>query len=166
MSTKDERLLAGQAVTIKAVLDYVRALEKQVRGQLEPLIDADGGIAAETRDGQRIGTAKRSKPRATVAVTDERALLAWVKANRPTEIEETVRPAFVDALKARARKHGLAVLDDGTVVPGIELVEGSSSYLPQPSQHARAVVHARLDELIGAAAPALPATSEPELEAS
>jgi hypothetical protein len=131
VSTKEERLLAGRAIFAKVIGDEVKKDITNTRGLLEPGIAPDEGVAAELPDGTRIGTVKKSKPAKTACVTDYEVLLAWVKQHRPEELVQSVNPAFVDALKDTARKYGQAVLTDGTVVPGIELVDGTSSYLPQ-----------------------------------
>lgn len=131
MSTQEERLLAGRAIFAKVIGDEVRKDITKTRGQLEPAIAPDEGVAAELPDGTRIGTVKKSKSARTALVTDYEALLAWVKQHRPDELVQSVNPAFVDALKDTARKHGQPVLTDGTIVPGIEMVDGCSSYLPQ-----------------------------------
>jgi hypothetical protein len=131
VSTREERLLAGRAIFAKVIGDEVRKDISKTRGQLEPAIAPDEGVAAELPDGTRIGTVKKSKTAKTACVTDYEALLAWVKQHRPDELVQTVNPAFVDALKDRVREHGVPVLTDGTIVPGIELVDGTSSYLPQ-----------------------------------
>jgi hypothetical protein len=131
VSTREERLLAGRAIFAKVIGDEVKKDISKTRGQLEPAIAPDEGVAAELPDGTRIGTVKKSKPAKTACVTDYEALLTWVKQHRPGELVQSVNPAFVDALKDRAREHGAPVLADGTVVPGIELVDGTSSYLPQ-----------------------------------
>lgn len=157
MSTREERLLAGRQVFAKVIQADVKAAFDDTRERLEPLVDADGGIAAELPDGTRIGTVKRSKPKRSPAVVDEAALLAWVKVNRPEEIVEVVAAAFVDYLKCQARKYGVAVYEPtGEIVPGIEMRVGESSYLPQPDPDMVAVVRAKFAELIGRGLLALP----------
>jgi hypothetical protein len=157
MSTREERLLAGRQVFAKVIQADVKAAFDDTRDQLEPLIDPDEGVAAELPDGTRIGTVKRSKPKVEAVVTDAAALLAWVKTNRPEEIVETVRDAFVAYLKAQARKHGEPVYEaTGEIVPGIELRTGGSSYLPQPDPAMVEVVRAKFAELIGHGLLALP----------
>lgn len=157
MSTREERLLAGRQVFAKVIAADVKAHGDEVRERLEPLIDTDGSIAAELPDGTRIGSVKRSKPRRTPAVTDDAAVLAWVKENRPEEIVESVNPAFLDYLKAQAKKHGEAVYEPtGEIVPGVEMVTGSASYLPQADEAMVPVVRAAFAQLIGHGFLALP----------
>lgn len=160
MSTQAERLLAGRQIVAKLVAADVKAVVDGTREQLEPLIGADEGVAAELPDGTRIGTVKRSKPRQTAVITDPDAVLAWVVEHRPDELVQSVKPMFLDLLKERARSHGVAVLADGSIVPGIELRDGTPSYLPQAAPGAAELVRARLAELVGSGLLALPMRRE------
>ncbi|AYR00417.1 DNA binding protein [Mycobacterium phage Whouxphf] len=77
---------------------------------------------------QVIGHVSMAKGRKTAKVTSETALLAYVKANYPTEIEveERVRPAFLKQLLDDAAKKGAFVDVDGVVIDGlIDVVEGA-----------------------------------------
>lgn len=150
MSSTADRRLAGRQVFTKVILDDVQAAFAGTRERLEPLLDADEGVAAELPDGTRIGTVKRSKARTVAAVTDERALLAWVKAHAPTELVESVNPAYLAALKAQAKRHGHAFHPATMeVIPGIGLRDGAPSYLPQPDPDMVPVVRAQFADLIG-----------------
>jgi hypothetical protein len=165
MSTRDDRLLAGRQVLAKVFQSDVKAVFDGARKLLEPQLAADESVAAELPDGTRIGSVKRSKAPRSAGVTDSAALLEWVKTNRPDEVivTETVNPTFVAFLQGQAKKHGLAVLDDGTVVPGVEMRTGTPSYLPQVDQDVLPLVRARLAELVAGGLLALP---EAQREAS
>lgn len=157
MSTHADRLLAGRAIFARVIRDDVQAVVVQTRETLEPLLAADEAIAAELPDGTRIGTVKRSKPKRTPSVTDEAALLAWVREHRPEELVESVNPGFVRYLLEQVRHYGEAVYGEtGEIVPGVEMRAGSPSYLPQPDSAMVPVVRARLAELIGHGLLALP----------
>lgn len=62
-----------------------------------------------------------SKGREKLVVTDERAFVEWVKLHHPTEIVESVNPAYTAGL---ARVGQVAVDADGVVVDGVEVVAG------------------------------------------
>lgn len=161
MSTREERLLAGRMVFTKVIQDDVKAAFNDTRDRVEPLIDADGGIAAELPDGTRIGSVKRSKPRRTPQVTDPAALLAWVREHRPEELVERVSPAFESYLKDQCRTHGAAVYAaTGEIVPGVEMVEGAPSFLPRPDESAVPLVRARYAELVAKGYLALPSADD------
>jgi hypothetical protein len=150
MSTREDRLLAGRQVFAKVIQSDVKAAFDSTRKRLEPLLDADEGIAAELPDGTRIGTVKRSKVKKAAAVTDDKALLAWALEHRPDQLVQSVNPAFVEFLKAQVLKHGHAFdPTTGEIIPGVEMREGSPSYLPQPDPEMVPVVRAKFAELIG-----------------
>lgn len=85
-----------------------------------------GDTVAGRYDGQVIAKATKLKGRAKLRITDEATFLQWVKATHPTEVVESVNPAYVKSLEARAKDIGLgAVIDsEGEVVPGVAIVEG------------------------------------------
>jgi hypothetical protein len=161
MSTPEDKLLAGKQVFVKVIQADVKAVFDKTREALEPRIEADESVAALLPDGTRIGSVKRSKAKRTPVVTDEAAVLAWVRENRPEEIVESVRPAFLDYLKGQARKHGEAVYEaTGEIVPGVEMRVGAPSYLPQPDPAMVPAIRAKFAELIGGGLLALPSGDE------
>lgn len=150
MSTREDRLLAGRQVFTKVIQSDVKAAFDATREQLEPMLAADEGVAAELPDGTRIGTVKRSKAKRSAVVTDPAALLAWVLEHRPEELVQSVNPAFVAYLMAQVRKHGAAVYEaTGEIVPGVEWQTGAPSYLPQPDPDMVPMIRAKFAELIG-----------------
>ena len=69
----------------------------------------------------KAGWSKGSKK---VVVTDERAFVEWVKENHPTEIVESVNPAYLASLK----QVGDVLVDkDGVVADGVEVVTSKPS---------------------------------------
>lgn len=81
-----------------------------------------GDTVAGKWDGKVIAKATMTKGRERIAVTDEHAFLAWVKRNHPTEVLESVNPAYVRTLKAVNR----VVIDAvGEVPAGVSVEEGS-----------------------------------------
>ena len=65
-----------------------------------------------------------SKGAKKIVVVDERALLAWVKEHHPTEVVESVNPAYVKSLKAVG---GIVIDADGVPVEGMEEQVGNPS---------------------------------------
>lgn len=77
--------------------------------------------------GQVIGHVTMAKGRRTARVTNDVALLAYVKAHYPTEVEalEQVRPSFLKRLLDDAAKKGALVDGDGVVIDGlIDVADG------------------------------------------
>lgn len=148
VSSDEDRLLAGRQVFAEWFLDDVKAVWVALRKATEPRLAAQEAVVGELPDGTRIGRVSLSKPPVSAAVTDERELRKWVKENRPDMIVESVNPAFVDTLKGYAKKHGVAVLPDGTIVPGVESSEGTPRYRVDVDDDAVPLLRARLAELV------------------
>ena len=153
MASLDElRQVAARAVVAKALFDELAAVASAARDVIESELNPGNHIDAVLPDGTPIGEVMRSKLAKRAVVTDAAALLAWVKSNRPDEVEvvESVRSSFVNALLADAKARGSFAVDatTGQVIPGIEVVAGSSSYRPVVSDEGREVVAARLGTLM------------------
>jgi hypothetical protein len=140
--------MAGRQVFADWFLDDVKKVWVAIRGEVEPELAAKEAVAGELPDGTPIGRVSLSKPPTTAVVTDERQLLKWVKENRPDEIVESVNPVFLNKLKGYAKTHGLAVLPDGEIVPGVEKMEGKPRYRVDVEPDAVPILRARLAELV------------------
>ena len=163
MSAAEDRINAGRAVVLRWLTDEVKEHIAGTRNVLEPRMEPGERIRAELPDGTVIGHVTIGNPSETPTVTDERALLAWVKANKPTEIVESVNPAYVEVLKRQAKAHGHAFdHDTGEVIPGIGLKESAPSYRPTPDKKQVPLLRARLSEVIAGGLLELPASNERE----
>lgn len=108
----------------KWLKDRIRDWESEAKSQLSLLA---GERKAAVVNGQVIGHVTMAKGRRTARVASEAALLAYVKAHYPTEVEmtEQVRPAFLKQLLDDASKNGALVDSDGVVIDGlIDVVDG------------------------------------------
>lgn len=137
MDIKPERLLAGQQVAAKILMEMLGKIAGKGREKLEPEIDTDDSVPAYLPDGTRVGKVKRSKVAKSARVVDQVAFFEWVRKHRPDAIEEEVVVArvsneFTTHCLKRLKDTGVPVLSGGEVVPGIELVEGSASYTVEP----------------------------------
>lgn len=161
MSVSEDRIMAGRAAFLRWLGDEVFAAKTAVRDAIEPRLEPGERIRAELPDGTVIGAVAIGKPAETPTVTDERALLAWVKANRPSEIVESVNPAFVEVLKRQAKAHGFAfVHDTGEVIPGVGLRTSSPSYRPTVDKDLVPMLRQRLAEIVAGGLFELPAAEE------
>lgn len=111
----------------KWLKDRIKDWEAEAKRDLGLL---PGERKAAVVDGTVLGHVTMAKGRKTARVANEAAVLAYVKAHHPTEIEyvalEQVRPAFLKALLDDAAKKGAFIDSDGVVIDGlIEVVEGS-----------------------------------------
>lgn len=143
---KPERLLAGQQVVIKVMLGIIGKIGAAGRKDLEPEIDTDDSVPAYLPNGTRVGKVKRTKAAESARVTDHEAFLKWVRKHRPDCIQESVTAEFTSHCLTRLKEKGVPVLADGSIVPGIEMVAGSASYIPEPYDDAEAAVLAYVQE--------------------
>jgi hypothetical protein len=161
MVREESRVIAGRAVVARWLSEEVRTLVTGVRNVLEPQMEPGERVTAQLPDGTVIGAVTIGKAAESASVTDQRALLAWVKEHAPTEIVESVNPAYVDALKKRCKATGLAYDDvTGGIIPGIELVTGSSSYRPAVDPTQVPLLRRRIGELLSNGLLELPASDE------
>jgi hypothetical protein len=114
---------AFRAGVWQVIEQRAKELKDQAKAELSTL--EIGDTVAGKYQGQTVAKATLTKGRAKLYVTDESKLLEWLRANAPTEIVESINPAYLKKLEDRAKTFGAAVDDGGEVVPGVELVDGS-----------------------------------------
>lgn len=124
MSTEEIRESAFAAAFWSSVEARAKELKDAARVQLSA-IPIGETIAAKWGD-RILAKAAKNNGRSKLVVTEPNRLLAWVKANHPTEVVEAVNPAFLKSLEAKAKDLGLgAVIDSaGEVIPGLEIQTG------------------------------------------
>lgn len=139
MSARDiTRDLAVIKVLSERLRDAKALLEAQARDLMEP-----SDRNAVKVDGELVGTVTLVNGRSTARVTNEPALLAWVRTNHPTEVYtvEAVRPSFLAKLLDAARTDGAAVDPaSGEVIPGIDVTQGNPYPMVRLTADADAVV--------------------------
>ncbi|WP_435109783.1 hypothetical protein [Nocardiopsis synnemataformans] len=112
----------------KALLARIGKVDTATRAAVAEAMEEEDRLAVflPGSDGERfrVGTGGVAKAKVTVTVTDETALLAWVKAEHPDWIEtiERVGATHRDRLIAGARAAGEAVdTTTGLPVPGVQV---------------------------------------------
>lgn len=108
----------------KWLKDRLRVWEIDAKAALGLL---PGERKAAVADRFVLGHVSMAKGRKSAKVVNEAAVLAYVKAHYPTEIEveERVRPAFLKSLLDDVAKKGAFVDSDGVVIDGlIDVVAG------------------------------------------
>lgn len=116
---------AIRLAVLRALKDRIKQADNDTLATFADDMDSGDSKAATLDDGTPLGKVYKSKGKTTPTVTDEAALLAWVRANHPDEIEETIRPAYRTALLETAKRYGEPVDEtSGEIVPGIELRHG------------------------------------------
>lgn len=117
---RDAVLRAAVFATIEA---KAKALKDEARAQLAAIPLGDT-LAA--RHGDRlVAKASLSKGKSKLVITDQQKLLEWVKTRHPSEVVESVNPAYLAALSAKAKEVGAVIDSQGELAPGVELVEGA-----------------------------------------
>lgn len=159
MSDVTPSVAAESALFWGAVGSSLKTVTDEARGvALKALSEAQiGSQRVLDASGVDLGTVSWTPPSAgSPALTDEVALLAWVKRNRPDEVVtvETVRSSYVNALIANAQlqPEQVPILDDGTVVPGITVPESASlgRLTVRPTPEAKRRVRELMQNAVGA----------------
>lgn len=85
-----------------------------------------GDLVSVLDDGTEIADVMLKRGAVYAKVSDEKALVAWLKDNHGTEVETVERPrrAYLGLLLDNAKKAGVAVDEHGEVIPGIEVTVG------------------------------------------
>lgn len=132
---------ADKFLILDALAKKVKAGADAMKAELaESMIPGERTAVSFTLPGESgpvvLGFVTKSSPAAKWVVTDPAALLAWVKEVHPDRVEMVpqVREWFVKSLLDNAGANGAAITDDGEIIPGIDLKEGSSYALPKPEK--------------------------------
>jgi hypothetical protein len=112
-----------------------KALKDAAKAELQAL--EVGDTVAGKVDGQVVAKATKTSGREKIVVTDERALLEWVKREHPSEVVEAVNPAYVRSLDI---VDGHAIDAQGGVVPGVEVHSGEPYVMVRRGKDAEQLV--------------------------
>lgn len=111
-----------RAAVFATIAERANALKDQARSELSEIPLGD---TLSARHGDRLlAKASLAKGKSKLVVTDPQRLLEWVKTNHPSEVVESVNPAYLTALTAKAKEVGAVIDSQGDIVPGVELAEG------------------------------------------
>ena len=113
----DLKMQAARVAVLKTLADKVAEADREARAELLATMQEIGAekVSAELPDGTAVASVSIVGGKgAKAVVVDERAFLAWVKANHPMEIEERVSDAFKKRLLDE-------LAQNGEEVPGVEL---------------------------------------------
>lgn len=143
-------------VLLLQVADKVKARIADLRGELETQARAEweqqGMAPAWTLPGVATCTLGIADP--TITVSDEKALVAWMERNHPTEVETIKRPreASVKAIIDAAEVDGDLVHHGGDVIPGLTAIPGGNpkGITVRPTSGAKQVLGAEADALLSA----------------
>lgn len=114
--------LALQLAVLRVLADQIKAGREVLATEVRDTWKVGTRNIAELPDETRVGSVTLTKSRMSAKVVDRDAFTGWVKQHHPTEIEETVRPAYETQIRAD-------IVKTGEAVPGVEITEGD----PYPS---------------------------------
>ncbi|BBC28664.1 hypothetical protein [Mycobacterium phage PR] len=128
--------VALRAGVFQVIEREAKAAKEAAKAELVAALPFGDTIAGRYGD-EVLCKASWSKGSSKIVVVNEAALIAWVKEQHPTEIVESVNPAYMKTLKAV----GENVIDgDGEVVPGVEVVTGSPTLSVRSEKNALELV--------------------------
>jgi hypothetical protein len=134
------REIATRLLMMRALKDRIAQADTAMRAAAKDEGFDVAGVRQIGVIGQdQIGSVQVTRPAASWRVTDMTALLRWVKANAPTEVEvvEQVRPAYVTKLLGDCKA---GALPDGVIPDGVDIIEGSPTLAVRPSADAAEVI--------------------------
>lgn len=117
--TRPVNQIALELALVKVLKTRIGQVETTIKGELNQHLHR-GTVYAQLADGVDVATVVvTAESEAPLVVEDERALLEWVKANRPTAVVESVRSSDLADILAKAKK-------TGEMPPGIGFGKGKA----------------------------------------
>lgn len=120
------RDMALHLVACKVMADRIKQFSGEGRATAAQVMEPGERIVAKL-GGEVVGNVQIIAGRTTSHVTDDPALLAWVRANRPEEIRETISPLLRAQILGDAASAGQAIDPaTGEIIPGVTVRQGES----------------------------------------
>lgn len=113
---------AFRAGVWQVIEQRAKELKDAAKAELQAL--EVGDTVAGHIDGQVVAKATKTRGRAKLVITDEKAFVNWVAGHHLTEIISQVNPAFMRYLELRAKDYGAPIDTSGEAIPGVELQDG------------------------------------------
>lgn len=144
--------LAEEAVALRLIADALYARSKDLSARAAAA-HGRGTLYPSLPDGTELAQFTIPADALTVTVDEDR-LLPWVREHYPTELVETVRPAFVEKIRATSREAETPCGPGGELdVPGVSVdyVPKSPAIRAKPAgkERAKAAVDAVLSDALG-----------------
>lgn len=134
--SSETRMLAVEAVALRLLLTRIGERLDVVKGKLAADLQVGDRTTARLGDGTKVGSVSVNKARVSARIVNEPELTRWVAEHYPHQVEQRVRPVFLDAILKASADAGVAMAPDGTAdVPGVQLAVGTPylSVLPDPA---------------------------------
>jgi hypothetical protein len=120
--SEEARKAAGVLAQCKWLRDQISKWEAQAKDVLAQELSGGERTKAVAMDGTEIGSVTRAEGARSMQIDNEAGFLAWVKQRYPTEVEETVRPAFVKLCAEKVKVLGALPDANGEPCPHVSLV--------------------------------------------
>lgn len=119
--SEQARKAAGVLAQCKWLRDRISEWERQAKGVLAQELSGGERTKAIAMDGTEIGSVTRAEGARSMSIDNEQGFLAWVKQRYPTEVEETVRPAFVKLCAEKVKLLGALPDANGELCPHVSM---------------------------------------------
>jgi hypothetical protein len=120
----DKREAAGVLAQTKWLKDQIKGWEAAAKDVLMGELQAGERATATAPDGAKLGYVTKANGKRTMQIDNEDGFLAWVQMRYPSEIVQSIRPAFVKKLQERALDKGALIDAKGEVCPHVSIVYG------------------------------------------
>jgi hypothetical protein len=139
----EARRAAGILTQCKWLRDSISKWEAQAKEILARELTGGERTKAVAADGTEIGSVTRAEGARSMQIDNEAGFLAWVKQRYPTEVEETVRPAFVKLCAEKVKLLGGLPDANGELCPHVSMVRADPKTSVSPlSNDDRALIEA------------------------
>jgi hypothetical protein len=119
--SEQARKAAGVLAQCKWLRDRISKWESQAKGVLAQELSGGERTKAIAMDGTEIGSVTRAEGARSMQIDNQDGFLAWVKQRYPTEVEETVRPAFVRLCAEKVKLLGALPDANGELCPHVSM---------------------------------------------
>jgi len=148
---------AAEVMRWKLLAEAVAEEYHRLRGEALEALEAEGVLKVGVEvGGNNLGDVSVIPGKARPAVTGHTALFKWVEAHRPDELDQVIRPSFVNALKNICEEEGVAIdRETGEVIPGIEMMPGEATLRITPTRDAKAAALEQVRRLVAGDLPVI-----------
>lgn len=154
----EARRAAGILAQCKWLRDNISGWEAQAKEVLAKELSGGERTKAVAADGTEIGSVTRAEGARSMQIDNEEGFLVWVKQRYPTEIVETVRPAFIKLCAEKVKMLGGLPDANGELCPHVSMSRAEPKATVQIKDDDRLLIeqmfmHRHMPEVMAAMAP-------------
>lgn len=120
----DKRDAAGILAQTKWLKDRIKEWEESAKAVLLQELDEGEKTTAVSPSHNKLGFVTKAKGKRGMVINNEAGFLAWVQMRYPTEVEQSVRPAFIKLCQEKVVKLGGLPDANGELCPHVSLSQG------------------------------------------